>query len=185
MKWIKFSEQKPVDGQICLCKTVQEGEDGDWREEWVSAAIYHVRENSFFCWEIYSAKHEQAEWWGKESFDYWISLDEINRGVTLDEISKTVYSSMDLARKQATKWIKITDQRPRDGMYCLCKKRHGDGDFSMFFATYREYLAGDYVFSKFDGDYDARDSDRERCGESVDYWMDAYALDNEASNEVE
>lgn len=185
MKWTKFSEQKPVDGQICLCKVVQEDPDGDWREEWVSAAIYHVRENSSLCWEIYSAKHEQVEWWGEESFDYWVSLDEINRGVTLDEISKTVYSSMSLERKQSAKWIKITDQRPRDGMYCLCKKRYGDGDFEMFFATYREYLAGDYVFWKFDGDYDARDSDSERCGESVDFWMDAYALDNEASDEVD
>lgn len=79
------------------------------------------------------------------------------------------------------KWTKITDQRPRDGMYCLCKKRHGDGDFELFFATYYVYPVGRSMDCGF---YPNHYVDRDGRAE-VDYWMDAYALDNEASDEVE
>jgi hypothetical protein len=70
-------------------------------------------------------------------------------------------------------------------MYCLCKKRHGSGDFTMFFAAYREYSINDHIFWMLDGDCDALYNDRERGWKSVDYWMDAFALDKEASHEVD
>jgi hypothetical protein len=72
------------------------------------------------------------------------------------------------------KWTKFTEQKPKFGTYCLCKKNDedGDGGFVLFIARYigmprrTDYWTHDGIM------YDKS---------SVDYWMDACALDKEAS----
>lgn len=72
------------------------------------------------------------------------------------------------------KWNKFTDKKPQFGTYCLCKKNDedDDGGFILFIARYigmprrTDYWVNNGIM------YDEN---------SVDYWMDACALDKEAS----
>ena len=70
------------------------------------------------------------------------------------------------------KWNKFTEQRPRYGTYCLCKKNDEDGGYVLFIAVYiwmpgriDHWVQNGFMYDE----------------NSVDYWMNACELDEEAS----